>query len=139
MVLRDSFCKICALRNKLAFALPQQESRKWYEDEVMNSTVYADSLVADKIWLVYNKKGSWKFTINIQNMFIPGEWYCVLVAFKDSLLAQNQLKIASMDVLALLNKRDGLESDKKTVVSSANDKILSVVLWEIWIYIYIYH
>ena len=25
--------------------------------------------------------------------------YCVLVAFKDSLFAQNQLKIASMDVL----------------------------------------
>ena len=54
--------------------------------------------------------------------------YCVLVAFKDSLLAQSQLKIASMDVLALLNKRDGLESDKKMAVSSANDKIFSVVL-----------
>ena len=33
-----------------------------------------------------------------------------------------------MDELAVLNKRDGLESDKKTVVSSANDKIFSVVL-----------
>ena len=55
--------------------------------------------------------------------------YCVLVAFRDSLFAQNQLKMASMDVLALLNKRDGSESDKKTVVSSAklNDKIFSVV------------
>ena len=31
------------------------------------------------------------------------------------------------DVLALLNKRDGFESEKKTV-SSANDKIFSVVL-----------
>ena len=57
--------------------------------------------------------------------------YYVLVAFKDNLFAQNQLKIASMDVLALLNKRDGFESDKKTVLSSANDKIFSVVLWEI--------
>ena len=54
--------------------------------------------------------------------------YCALVAFKDSLFAQNQLKIVSMDVLALLNNRDGFESDKKTVESSANDKIFSVVL-----------
>ena len=54
--------------------------------------------------------------------------YCVLVAFKDTLFAQTQLKIASMDMLALLNKRDGFESDKRTVVSSANDKICSVVL-----------
>ena len=54
--------------------------------------------------------------------------HCDLVAFRDNLFAQNQLKMASNDVLALLNKRDGLESDKKTVVSSANDKIFSVVL-----------
>ena len=54
--------------------------------------------------------------------------YYLLVAFRDSLFSQNQLKMVTMGVLALLNKRDDLESDKKTVVSSANDKIFSVVL-----------
>jgi len=52
---------------------------------------------------------------------------CILVALRDNLFAQNQLKIASRLRFALLNKLIGLESDRKTVVSSANDTIFSVV------------
>lgn len=44
--------------------------------------------------------------------------------------------MASKDVFALLNKFVESESDKKTVVSSANDKIFSLVLFEMsFIYI----
>jgi len=57
--------------------------------------------------------------------------YCVLVALRDSLFAQNQLKIASRLRFALLNKLIGLESNRKTVVSSANDTIFSVVQLDI--------
>jgi len=53
--------------------------------------------------------------------------YCVLVALRDSLFVQNRLKIASRLRFGLLNKLTGLESDRKTVVSSANDTIFSVV------------
>ena len=53
--------------------------------------------------------------------------HCVLVALRDNLFAQNQLKIASRLRFALLNKLIGLESDRKTMLSSANDTIFSVV------------
>ena len=52
------------------------------------------------------------------------------MAFKDNLLAQNQLNTASSDLFALLNNRIGSESERNTVVSSANDNIFSVVLLE---------
>ncbi len=38
--------------------------------------------------------------------------------------------MASKDLFALLNKLAGSESDRKTVVSSAKDKMFSVVLFE---------
>ena len=39
--------------------------------------------------------------------------YCVLVVYRDRLFAQNQLQMAPMEVLALVNKRLVSESDKK--------------------------
>ena len=63
----------------------------------------------------------WKLEVVWINM------YCVLIVLRDSLFAQNQLKIASRLRFALLNKLIGIESDRKTVVSSANDTIFSVV------------
>ena len=71
-----------------------------------------DSLCWSRFW---NLEAGW---INMS---------CILVALRDNLFAQNQLKIASRLRFALLNKLIGLESDRKTVVSSANDTIFSVV------------
>ena len=62
--------------------------------------------------------------------------HCVLVALRDSLFAQNQLKIASRLRFVLLNKLIGLELDRKTVVSSANDIIFFGCAAKYVIYIY---
>ena len=46
-------------------------------------------------------------------------------------MAQDQLKLARKDLFVLFNRLARLESDREeTVVSSAKDKIFSVVLFE---------
>ena len=60
--------------------------------------------------------------------------YCVLVAFKDSLFAQNQLKIASMDVLALLvRQEDGsIIREWQNIFSSTMRNIINIYQEEKW-------
>jgi len=58
-------------------------------------------------------------------------WNKIFVAFKANLFTQNQLKIASKDEFALLNRIAESASERNTVMSSAKDKIFSVVLFEI--------